>query len=118
MPRGIVLVWLVATLLAVMVAAWREEWRSTDAMLRAMLLGALIDGRMVEYPPMLVTTIEALEDIDRPRRGVLVAGGARRVDSIQRPRVRTARRTARGPPRDVVDEVHERESPDRKEKTC
>jgi hypothetical protein len=96
MRRGIVLVW-VATLLTVMVAAWREAWCGTDATLRAMSLGALIDGRRVEYPPTLVTPIEAL-DIDRLRRGVLVAVGARRVEPIQGPRVRPARRTARGPP--------------------
>jgi hypothetical protein len=96
MKRGIVLVWLMAMLLAVMVAVWPvESRRSTDPV----LLGAVLDGGTVEHPPRLATTVEALEKgISILRRGALVEIGGKHVESIQWPHVCTVRRTARGPP--------------------
>jgi|HubBroStandDraft_3_1064219.scaffolds.fasta_scaffold202153_2 hypothetical protein len=115
MPSVVVLAWLLGMLVAVMVAAWLEKRR------RTMSLGVVIDGRMEEHPPRLVT-IDALEEgIGHLRRGVLVEVGVRPVESSQRSCARAVGRRARGPPwapRSIVDDVHERESPDRKEKTC
>jgi hypothetical protein len=96
MKRGIVLVWLMAMLLAVIAAVWpAESRRSTDPVLR----GAVVDGGTEEHQPRLPTTVEALEEgIGILRRGALVEIGGQQVESIQRPRVCTVRRTARGPP--------------------
>jgi len=96
MKRGIVLVWLMAILLAVMVAVWPvERRRSTDPV----LLGAVVDGGTVEHQPRLATSVEALGEVGRiMRRGALVEIGGQQVGSIQWPRVCTVRRTARGPP--------------------
>jgi hypothetical protein len=117
MPRGIAWVWWVATLLA-RVTRWPERWRSTGAT----ALRALVEQSTEENPPRLIVTIEALEEgIGLLQRRVLVEGSTQHVGTIPWPHVRTARRTARGPPlvpRSVVDEVPDRESPDRKEKTC
>src|SRR5271154_1162393 len=57
MKRGIVLVWLMAMLLAVMVAVWpAESRRGTDPV----LLEAVVDGGTEEHRPRLATTVEAL----------------------------------------------------------
>jgi hypothetical protein len=104
MKRRIVWVWLMAMLLAVWPA---ESWRSTDPV----LLGAVVDGGTEEHPPRLATTVAALEEgIGILRRGALVEIGGQQVESIQRPRACTVRRTARGPPRwSVVGEVQDGE---------
>ena len=104
MKRGIVLVWLMAMLLAVIAAVWpAESRRSTDPVLR----GAVVDGGTEEHQPRL-PTIEVLEEgISILWRGALVEIGGQHVESLQRQPVRTVRRTARGPPWSVVDEVHE-----------
>jgi len=96
MKRGIVWVWWMAMLRAVMVAMWpAESRRSTDPV----WLGAVVDGGIEEHPPRLATLVEALEEGLRIlRRGALVAIGGQKVESIQRPRVCTVRRSARGPP--------------------
>jgi hypothetical protein len=96
MKRGIVWVWLMAMLLAAMVAVWpAESPRSTGPVLP----GAVVDGGAEEHPLRLATTVEAREEGLRIlRRGVLVEIGGQQVESIQRPRVCTVRRTARGPP--------------------
>ena len=96
MKRGLVLVWLMAMLLAVMVAVRpAESRRSTDRV----LLGAVVDGGTEEHQPRLATTVETLkEGILLLRRGALVELGGQQVESSQRPRVCTVRRTARGPP--------------------
>jgi hypothetical protein len=96
MERGVVLVWLMAMLLAVMVAVWpAESRRSADPV----LLGAVVDAGNEEHRPRLATTVEALEEGLRIlRRGALVEIGGQQIESIQRPRVCTVRRTARGPP--------------------
>jgi hypothetical protein len=96
MRRGIVWVWWMALLLAVMVAVWPAESRCSA---ERVLLGAVVDGGTQEHPPRLATTVEALEEgIRILRRGALVEIGEQQVESIQRPRVCTVRRTARGPP--------------------
>jgi len=107
MKRGIVLVWLMAMLLAVMVAVWpAESRRGTDPV----LLEAVVDGGTEEHRPRLATTVEALEEgISILRRGALVEIGEQQVGAIQRPRVCTVRRTARGPPMSVVGEWHDGE---------
>jgi hypothetical protein len=99
MKRGIVLVWLMAMLLAVMAAVWPvESLRSTEPV----LLGAVVEGGTEEHQPRLATTVEALEEGMRIlRRGALVEIGGQQIVSIQRPRVCTVRRTARGPPVDA-----------------
>jgi hypothetical protein len=116
MPRGIALVWWVATLLA-MVAGWPERWRSTGAT----ALRAMVEQAIEENPSRLIATIEALEEsIGFLQRRVLVEVGTQHVGAIPWPHVRTARRTARGPPL-VPRRSSTRcmtESPDPKEKTC
>jgi len=95
MKRGIVWVWWVAMLIAVMVTAW---------------LGAVVGGGIGEHEPRLAITVEAPEEgVSILRRGVLVEIGEQPVEPIQRAHVCTVRRAARGPPRGVVGEVHERE---------
>jgi hypothetical protein len=97
MKRGLVLVWLMAMLLAVMVAVRpAESRRSTDHV----LLGAVVDGGTEEHQPRLATTVETLKEgiLLLLRRGALVEIGGQQVESSQRPRVCTVRRTARGPP--------------------
>ena len=89
-------VWLMAMLLAVMVAVWPAESRRSTG---PVLLGAVVDGGTEEDQPRLATTVEALEEgLGILRRGALVENGGPQVESIQRPRVCTVRRTARGPP--------------------
>ena len=110
MKRGTVLVWLMAMLLAVRVAVWpAARRRSTDSE----VLGVVVDGGTEDHPPRLATTVEALEEgISTLRRGALLALveiGGQQAESIQRPRVCTVRRTARGPPVSVVGEVHDGE---------
>ena len=96
MKRGIVLVWLMAMLLAVMVAVWSAESRRTTD---PALLGAVVDGGTEEHQPRLATTVEAMEEgISILRRGAPVEIGGQQVESIERHRVCTVRRTARGPP--------------------
>ena len=99
MKRRIVWLWLLAMLLAVMVAMWpAESRRSTDPV----SLGAVIDGGIEEHSPRLVT-IEAMERAIGPCGVVHSSRSARQqVEPIQRPRVRAVRRTARGPPGSVV----------------
>jgi hypothetical protein len=106
MPRGIVLVWWVATLLA-MVTGWPERGRSTGAT----SLRAVVDEVIEEYALRLIATIELEEGIGLLQRGAPVEVGTQHVGAIPWPHVRTARRTARGPPgpRSVVDEEHDRE---------
>ena len=96
MKRGIVLVWLMAMLLAVMVAVWpAESRRSTDPV----LLGAVVDGGTEEHQPRLATTVEAQEEgISIPRRGLLDEAVIARAESMPKPRAQARRRTARGPP--------------------
>jgi hypothetical protein len=116
MPRGIVLVRWVATLLA-MVAGWPETWRCTGAT----ALRAVVEEATEETPPRLIATIEVLtEGVGVLQRRVLVEVGTQHVGSIPWPHLRTVCRIARGPPvlRSVVDEVHDRENLSRKEKTC
>ena len=117
MLRGIALVGWVATVIAV-VAGWPGMWLSLDVR----SLRVVVEEMTEEPPPTLVATTEVPEEnIGLLRRGVLVEVGARPVGSIPRPHLRTARRTARGPPlvrRSVIDEVHDTENPDPKEKTC
>jgi hypothetical protein len=96
MKRGIVWVWWMAMLLVVMIAVWPAESRRSTA---PVLLGAVVNGGTEEPPPRHATTVAALEEgIGILRRGALVAIGGQQVESIQRPRVCTVRRTARGPP--------------------
>lgn len=96
MNRGIVWVWWMAMLLAVMVTVWPAESRRS---VEPVWLGAGVDGRSKEHQPRLVTIAEALEEgIRILRRGALVAIGGPQVKSIQRPRACTVRRSARGPP--------------------
>ena len=117
MPRGIAWVWWVATLIA-MIVGWPERWLRIDAT----SLRAVVERAIEEPSPRLIVTIEVLEEgIGLPRRGVLVEVGMQHVGSIPWLHLRAARRGARGPPlvpRRVVDEVHDRENPDPKEKTC
>jgi hypothetical protein len=98
-----VMVWLVAMLLAVMVALWPDERpRSLDAV----RLGVMVDGGLEE----LATTIEAMEEGNSilPRDALIEVGG-QQVELVQRPRVCTVRRTARGPPGEgVVGDARER----------
>jgi|HubBroStandDraft_6_1064221.scaffolds.fasta_scaffold1779769_1 hypothetical protein len=115
MKRGVVLVWLMAMLLAVMVAVWpAESRRSTEPV----LLRAIVDGGTEEHQPRLATTVEAPEEgISTLRRGVLDEIGEQQVESIRRPRVCTVRRTARGPPMERRRRGARRRV-SRKEKTC
>jgi hypothetical protein len=96
MKRAIVWVWWVAMLLAVRVTVWPAESRHRT---EPVWLGAVVDGGSEAHPPRPATTVEALEEEIRIlRRGALVAIGGPQVKSIQRPRVCTVRRSARGPP--------------------
>jgi len=97
------MVWLVAMLLAVVVALWpAERPRNLDAV----RLGVMVDGGIEE----LATTIEAMEKGNSIRqRDALIEVGGQQVEPVQRPRVRTVRRTARGPPGEgVVGNARER----------
>jgi hypothetical protein len=97
-----VMVWLVAMLLAVMVALWPAEHpRSLDAV----RVGVMVDGGIEE----LATTIEAKEKGNsiRPRETLIEVGG-QQVEPVQQPRVHTVRRTARGPPGEGVGDACER----------
>jgi len=104
----------VVTLLA-MVVGWPERW----SILGATSLCAAIEETIEGHPPRLVATMEAPEEgIDPLRRGVLVEVGACHVGLIPWLHPRAARRSARGPPWSVVDEVHDQESSEPKEETC
>ncbi len=111
--------WLLAMLIVMTVAVCFEKQRRSDSLSRSMSLGAVVDGRLDELLPGLVT-IEATEGaIGRLQRGVLVEVVAQHDELIQRRRVRARRGRARGPPeRRRRDACATRESPDRKERTC
>jgi hypothetical protein len=111
--------WLLAMLIVMTVAVCFEKQRRSDALSRSMSLGAVIDGRLEEHLPRLVT-IEATEGaIGRLQRGVLVEVVAQHDELIQRRRVRGRRGRARGPPeRRRREACTTRQSPDRKERTC
>jgi hypothetical protein len=84
----VVLVWLVAMLIALMVALWPTESRCS---IDAVRLDVVVHGAIEEHAPRLgATTIL--------RGGALIQSGVQQVESIQRPRARPVRRTARGPP--------------------
>ena len=106
MKRKVLSVWLVAMLLAVVVALWpAENLRSTSPV----RLGAVVDGWTQVHPRRLAATIDALEERNNlQQRGVLVDLGGQQMDPILRPRVRAVRRTARGPPSALVGDVRER----------
>jgi hypothetical protein len=107
--RKVLLVWLVAMLLAVVVAVWRaESQRSTEPV----QLG-LVDGGAELHLSRLATTIEALkEGHSIEQQGGLVELGGQQMDPIQRPRVRAVRRTARGPPECTSSAMCVNEDPD------
>jgi hypothetical protein len=108
--------WVVTLL--VRVAGWPGRLLGLDAM----SLRVVAEETIEEPPPKLVATTEAPENVSLLRRGGLVEVDARPIGSVPRPHLCVARRTARGPPlpvrRSALDEVHDTESPDPKEKTC
>jgi hypothetical protein len=110
-----VMVWLVAMLVAMVIAlSPARSRRSFDAV----RLGVVVDGGSKEHPPRLATTIEALEGNSIQQRGVLVEVGRQQVEPVQRTRVRPVRRTARGPPESSRRRCASTKTLIRTEKTC
>jgi hypothetical protein len=111
-----VVVWLVAMLVAMVIAL--SPARSLSS-LDAVRLGVVVDGGSEEHPPRLATTIEALEEGNSiQQRGALIEVGVQQVEPGQRPRVRPVRRTARGPPERGWWAMCVNEEPHQEEKTC
>ncbi len=111
MKSKTVMVWLVAMLVAMVIAlSPARSWRSLDVV----RLGVVVDGGSEEHPPRLATTIEALEG-NSIQRGALVEVGGQQV---QWPRVRPVRRTARGPPKRRRWRCARTKTLIRREKTC
>jgi hypothetical protein len=110
-----VMVWLVAMLVAMVIAlSPARSWGNLDVV----RLGVVVDGGSEEHPPRLATTIEALEGNSIQERGALVEVGGQQVERVQRPRVRPVRRTARGPPGEASAAMCANETLIRREKTC
>ena len=116
MKRKVVWGWVAAMLLAVVVALWPAESRSSMDPVR---LGVVVDGEIEEHLRRLATTIEAVEEgRGFVRRDALVEIGGQHPEPIHRLRVRAVRPSARGPPDGASSVMCMSEGLIRTEKTC